>query len=129
MSSLKPGDQVLYVPHDCHHMDTDKRGNWLFRFVHCKSDVHGEKFVGKPVLSLQEVGVPHGRNEAGHILTVGGHCFTHDGPLYFWPAKVISIKGDKVELEIPHPHGHTLYYIVPYDPAKKPHTCHLAEGA
>jgi len=125
MADLQVGDKVLYVPHNDHHLDTGRDNQLLFHFAHVGKD----GTPGPRVDNMGRLGLIAGRDADKNLVINSGAVVRHDGPLFFWPATVTEVKPDgKVGLEIPHPSGrNTLYYTVPHDPAKKPHTCHRAE--
>ena len=66
------------------------------------------------------------RDDAGLIHTHGNYVLRPGDPKRHWPAVVRAVDGDRLTLEVRHPHGHTLGYAnVPYDAdGKAPHSWH-----
>lgn len=145
------GDKVWYVPSLIHQLDTDQRGERVFRYVFSGNSRNKKIFYrdGSLVENFGILGNRWTRIGDGEYKTIGGHVLKLVGPGKPWPALVREVFPDgTVALDVAHPQGGsitkghsifqtgsfiTLHYPqhgstggLPYDAAgTKPHSWHL----
>jgi hypothetical protein len=124
MPDFQVGQEVLYMPADCHQFEVDGKGERLFHFAWAAGPRAGERMNPE-----QHGGLRVQRNPAGavaYLFTGSGQQVKQDGPKNPWKAtiKEVTPYGD-CWLDIRHPiAGIHLTYRAKYDAAKSLHSFH-----
>lgn len=120
------GEKVLYSPDDCHVLDRDRAGAYLFRFVYADGPKRDQEVPNALIGTAR-------RGASGQPLRINGgsgFAIRPVGPRYFWAAVVEARHGnDTADLTVTHPSGGIVlsYAGVKHSAKKEPHTWHKAQ--
>ena len=116
---MKIGDNVNYVPAECHALIEDSRGEYPWVVGHKdRAGVVRELSDAELVVKIKTMRRQGSSMVKEHLELVR--------PKTLWPAVVVGIDGDKVSLDVDQPNSPITHHVtVPVDPTgKTPHSCH-----